>query len=63
MRPKSELSPYLPNTTSEYNSTENEPAQPGAIKNWSDDDTEPGDDDRFSPVVHRIILSIDEEYR
>ena len=25
------------------------------IKDWSDDDTEPGDDDAFSPVVHRII--------
>ncbi len=26
-----------------------------AVKDWSDDDTEPGDDDAFSPVIHRII--------
>ena len=25
------------------------------VKDWSDDDTEPGDDDDFSPVIHRII--------
>lgn len=25
------------------------------IKDWSDDDTEPGDDEAFSPVLHRII--------
>ena len=25
------------------------------VKDWSDDDTEPGDDDAYSPVVHRII--------
>ena len=28
-----------------------------AVKDWSDDDTEPGDDEAFSPVVHRIINS------
>ena len=27
------------------------------IKDWSDDDTEPGDDEAFSPVIHRIINS------
>ena len=26
-----------------------------AVKDWSNDDTEPGDDDAFSPVIHRII--------
>ena len=32
----------------------------GAVfKDWSDDDTEPGDDDAFSPVVHRIINAAD----
>ena len=31
------------------------------IKDWSDDDTEPGDDDAFSPVFHRIINSADED--
>ncbi len=25
------------------------------VKDWSDDDTEPGDDEAFSPIVHRII--------
>ena len=28
-----------------------------AVKDWSDDDTEPGDDEAFSPVIHRIINS------
>ena len=28
-----------------------------AVKDWSDDDTEPGDDEAFAPVVHRIINS------
>ena len=28
-----------------------------AVKDWSDDDTEPGDDDAFAPVIHRIINS------
>ncbi|MDP7532695.1 MAG: tetratricopeptide repeat protein [SAR202 cluster bacterium] len=26
-----------------------------AVKDWSDDDTEPGDDEAFTPVLHRII--------
>lgn len=30
------------------------------VKDWSDDDTEPGDDDVFSSSVHRIISSDDE---
>jgi hypothetical protein len=25
------------------------------VKDWSNDDTEPGDDDAFSPGIHRII--------
>lgn len=32
-----------------------------SYKDWSDDDTEPGDDDAFSPVVHRIINATGEE--
>ncbi len=28
-----------------------------AAKDWSDDDTEPGDDEAFAPVIHRIINS------
>ncbi len=30
------------------------------VKDWSNDDTEPGDDDAYSPVVHRIINSSDD---
>lgn len=26
-----------------------------SVKDWSNDDTEPGDDDAFGPVIHRII--------
>lgn len=29
-------------------------------KDWSDDDTEPGDDEAFTPVFHRIINSSDD---
>ena len=32
-----------------------------AVKDWSSDDTEPGDDEAFSPVIHRIINSPGEE--
>ena len=28
-----------------------------AVKDWSSDDTEPGDDEAFAPVIHRIINS------
>ena len=26
-----------------------------AVKDWSSDDTEPGDDEAFSPVIHRVL--------
>lgn len=29
------------------------------FKDWSDDDTEPGDDSAFAPVIHRIISATD----
>ncbi|MBM3945541.1 MAG: tetratricopeptide repeat protein, partial [SAR202 cluster bacterium] len=29
--------------------------QTATVKDWSDDDTEPGDDEAYSPVLHRII--------
>ena len=29
--------------------------EPAVVKDWSNDDTEPGDDDAFTPVFHRII--------
>lgn len=33
-----------------------------AAKDWSDDDTEPGDDEAFSPSIHRIINSTSEDF-
>ena len=36
-----------------------EEGEPIVVKDWSDDDTEPGDDDAYTPVVHRIINSGD----
>ena len=48
---------YLQGTTLGYDPGDEEFAEPTAVKDWSSDDTEPGDDDAFSPVVHRIISS------
>ena len=31
------------------------PNKPMVIKDWSDDDTEPGDDEEYSPVFNRIV--------
>ena len=33
-----------------------------AAKDWSNDDTEPGDDEAFTPSIHRIINSSSEEF-
>ena len=48
---------YLPNTILGYDQggRETEAAEPAAVKDWSNDDTEPGDDDAFNPVIHQII--------
>lgn len=48
---------YLPSTILGYDlgDEETEQTDSAAVKDWTDDDTEPGDDDAFSPVVHRII--------
>ena len=42
--------------------TDEEPAEPErvVVKDWSDDDTEPGDDDAYTPVFHRIIKAGEE---
>ena len=55
---------YLPSTMLDYEGDE-EPknAEPTPVKDWSDDDTEPGDDDAFTPVIHRIINPEDEAVR
>jgi hypothetical protein len=48
---------YLPNTILGYDfgDEETEETEGVVVKDWSDDDTEPGDDEAFSPVIHRII--------
>ena len=47
---------YLPGTLlGDETVGEDAEALPAGIKDWSDDDTEPGDDDAFTPVLHRII--------
>lgn len=49
-----------------YDSAEDENAveakRINSAKDWSDDDTEPGDDEAFSPSIHRIINSSNEDY-
>ena len=48
---------YLPSTLlgGELDDAEATRVDAAVVKDWSDDDTEPGDDDAFSPVLHRII--------
>ena len=48
---------YLPGTILGYDVGEDEGqgAEAVPVKDWSNDDTEPGDDDAFSPTIHRII--------
>ena len=48
---------YLPSAGLDYddNDGEGEALAGPMAKDWSDDDTEPGDDEAFTPVFHRII--------
>ncbi len=50
---------YVPGNVLAYDLDDPEPDTLGGriVKDWSDDDTEPGDDEAFSPVIHRIINS------
>ena len=50
---------YVPGGVLDYDDDDPDPDTLGGriIKDWSDDDTEPGDDDAFAPVIHRIINS------
>ena len=61
LRGSAEYGGYLPSQTMTYDAGDDEMeipvAEKVAVKDWSNDDTEPGDDDAFSPVVHRIINS------
>ena len=56
-RGTSDYRAYMPVAALNYD--EDEPravSLPGHLfKDWSDDDTEPGDDSAFAPVIHRII--------
>ena len=56
---------YLPGTIRdlEVGDEDGEGTETIAVKDWSDDDTEPGDDDAYSPVVHRIINTGEESRR
>ncbi len=50
---------YVPNPLTGYELADEEATPEDAptttVKDWSDDDTEPGDDDAYTPVLHRII--------
>jgi tetratricopeptide (TPR) repeat protein len=50
---------YVPKTLLGYELAEDEATRDDAgrksVKDWSDDDTEPGNDDDYSPTFHRII--------
>ena len=50
---------YVPSAVMGYEVGDDEERELAAVavKDWSDDDTEPGDDEAFSPVIHRIINS------
>ena len=56
-RDSSDYRVYLPGAQPTYDLTEDRPdeAEPTVVKDWSSDDTEPGDDEAFTPVIHRII--------
>ena len=54
-------SPSLGDDTTEDESAV-EAKRINAAKDWSDDDTEPGDDEVFTPSIHRIINSASEDF-
>lgn len=53
---------YVPNGAIDYDlgDSELDDAKRALMKDWSDDDTEPGDDDAFTPQFHRIISDSDD---
>ena len=61
LRGSAEYGGYLPSQAMTYDAGDDEMeipvAEKIAVKDWSNDDTEPGDDEAFSPVIHRIINS------
>ena len=56
---------YLPSALLSYDvgEAEAEDMESAVVKDWSNDDTEPGDDEAFSPVLHRIINAGEEPVR
>ena len=50
---------YMPNSSVEYGLSDalDDDEEQLSVKDWSNDDTEPGDDAAFTPVIHRIINS------
>ena len=65
LRGSAEYGGYLPSQAMTYDAGDDEMeipvAEKIAVKDWSNDDTEPGDDEAFSPVIHRIINSPGDE--
>ena len=65
LRGSAEYGGYLPSQAMTYDAGDDEMeipvAEKVAVKDWSNDDTEPGDDEAFSPVIHRIINSPGED--
>ena len=61
LRGSAEYGGYLPSQIMAYDAGDDDMELPVAekivVKDWSNDDTEPGDDEAFSPVIHRIIDS------
>ena len=59
MRGSAQYGGYLPSQAVAFDAGDDEMeipvAEKVAVKDWSNDDTEPGDDEAFSPVIHRII--------
>ena len=53
---------FVPNGAVDYDLADSEldDAKRALMKDWSDDDTEPGDDDAFTPQFHRIISDSDD---
>ena len=53
---------YTNNTATRYSQSDEDSTGANQIgmKDWSDDDTEPGDDEAYAPTFHRISKSIDD---
>ena len=54
---------YVPSPVLDFEDTEGEPAvrSSAMYKDWSDDDTEPGDDEAFAPAFQRIVNNPDDD--